>query len=81
MTVGELMMARLGGRAEYADRVRFGSIILIVRDIDEHNHISSIGISMEPVEPGGKLPIFLNFRISGSDQGAVERGQSGAMSA
>jgi cell volume regulation protein A len=62
MTVGELMMARLGGRAEYADRVRFGSIILIVRDIDEHNHISSIGISMESVEPGGKLPIFLNFR-------------------
>jgi cell volume regulation protein A len=62
MTVGELMLSRLGGRADYADRVRLGPIILIVRDIDETNHISSIGISMEAVEPRHTLPIFLNIR-------------------
>lgn len=62
MTVGELMLSRLGGRADYADRVRLGPIILIVRDIDETNHISSIGISMEAVEPRQTLPIFLNIR-------------------
>jgi cell volume regulation protein A len=61
MTIGELMLGRLGGRVEYADRVRFGSIILIVRDIDEHNHISSVGISMEAVEPPKTLPLFINL--------------------
>jgi cell volume regulation protein A len=62
MTVGELIAHRLGGRAEYADRIRFGSIILIVRDMDEQEHIRSIGISLEPVEPATKLPIFINMR-------------------
>ncbi|MDB5522891.1 MAG: potassium transporter [Rhizobium sp.] len=61
-TVGELMLGRLGGKVDYADRVRFGSIILIVRDIDEHNHISSVGISMEAVEPPHTLPVFINLR-------------------
>ena len=37
-------------------------IILIVRDIDETNHISAIGISMEAVEPRQTLPVFLNIR-------------------
>ena len=61
MTVGEMMLSRLGGKADYADRVRLGPIILIVRDIDETNHVSSIGISMEAVEPQRTLPVFLNF--------------------
>ncbi|MGN7293945.1 potassium/proton antiporter [Rhizobium sp. SAFR-030] len=62
MTVGDLMTYRLGGRADYADRVRLGSIILIVRDLDEHEHILSVGISLEPVEPATRLPIFINMR-------------------
>ncbi len=62
LTVGELMLSRLGGRADYADRVRLGPIILIVRDIDETNHISSIGISMEAVEPRQTPPVFLNIQ-------------------
>ncbi|UVC07629.1 potassium/proton antiporter [Rhizobium sp. TH2] len=61
MTVGEMMLSRLGGKADYADRVRLGPIILIVRDIDETNHVSSIGISMEAVEPRHTLPVFLNL--------------------
>ncbi|MDB5551637.1 MAG: cvrA [Rhizobium sp.] len=61
MSVGEMMLSRLGGKADYADRVRLGPIILIVRDIDETNHVSSIGISMEAVEPQHTLPVFLNL--------------------
>jgi cell volume regulation protein A len=62
MTIGEMVTHRLGGRAEYADRVRLGSIVLIVRDLDEHNNILSIGVSLEPVEPATKLPLFINMR-------------------
>lgn len=62
MTVSELILHRLNGHAEYADRVRLGSIILIVRDLDEQNHISGVGISLEPVEPATGLPIFINMR-------------------
>ncbi|SIQ16370.1 potassium/proton antiporter, CPA1 family [Rhizobium sp. RU35A] len=62
MTIGDLMAYRLGGHAEYADRVRLGSIILIVRDIDEHGHIETVGISLEAVEPATRLPIFINMR-------------------
>jgi cell volume regulation protein A len=62
LTVGELMLSRLGGKVDYADRVRFGSIIMIVRDIDEHDRISSVGISMEAVEPAKTIPLFINLR-------------------
>ncbi|HEX2148149.1 MAG TPA: potassium/proton antiporter, partial [Pseudorhizobium sp.] len=61
MTIADLLTYRLGGRAEYADRVRFGSVILIVRDLDESNQISSVGISFEPVEPATKLPLFIDM--------------------
>lgn len=44
LTIAELMRQRLGGKADYADRVRLGSIILIVRDLDEHDHITSVGM-------------------------------------
>ncbi|MFB9952811.1 potassium/proton antiporter [Rhizobium puerariae] len=62
MTIGDLMTSRLGGKADYADRIRFGSIVLIVRELDEHEHVRSIGISLEPVEPATNLPIFINMR-------------------
>ena len=61
-TVAELITQRVGGRPDYADRVRLGTIVLIVRDIDEHGHIASVGVSMEPVEPATPWPIFLNIR-------------------
>lgn len=60
-SVADMITQRLGGRADYADRVRLGSIVLIVRDIDEHGHISSVGVSLEPVEPATELPIFRNI--------------------
>lgn len=62
LTIGELMRQRLGGKADYADRVRLGSIILIVRDLDEHDHITSVGMSLEAVEPAITLPIFINLK-------------------
>ncbi|TWF55036.1 potassium/proton antiporter [Neorhizobium alkalisoli] len=62
LTVGELMNGRLGGHADYADRMRFGSVVLIVREMDENGHIKSIGVSLEPVEPATNLPIFINMR-------------------
>jgi cell volume regulation protein A len=61
LTIGEFMQARLGGKVDYADRVRLGSIILIVRDIDDNNHIASVGVSMEAVEPPKTLPVFINL--------------------
>jgi cell volume regulation protein A len=62
LTIAELMKQRLGGKADYADRVRLGSIILIVRDLDDQDHISSVGMSLEAVEPAITLPIFINMR-------------------
>jgi cell volume regulation protein A len=62
MTIADLMTHRLGGRAEYADRVRIGEVVLIVRDLDEHNAIAAVGLSLEPVEPAIKLPVFINMR-------------------
>jgi cell volume regulation protein A len=62
MTVGELISYRLNGHADYADRMRFGSIVLIVRETDEQGHIRNVGISLEPVEPATNLPIFINMR-------------------
>ncbi|HEY0122111.1 MAG TPA: potassium/proton antiporter [Rhizobium sp.] len=61
LTIAELMRQRLGGKADYADRVRLGVIILIVRDLDENNHIQSVGMSLEALEPATALPIFANL--------------------
>lgn len=61
-TVAELITQRLGGQADYADRVRLGTIVLIIRDIDETGHVASVGVSLEPVAPATNLPIFFNIR-------------------
>ncbi|TGU13875.1 potassium/proton antiporter, partial [bacterium M00.F.Ca.ET.156.01.1.1] len=60
MSIAELIETRLAGRADYADRVRLGSIVLIVRTLDEHEAIAGVGISLEPVEPATTLPIFIS---------------------
>jgi len=61
LTIADLMKQRLGGKADYADRVRLGSLILIVRDLDETDHIRSVGMSLEAVEPSMNFPIFINL--------------------
>jgi cell volume regulation protein A len=60
-TIAELMKDRLGGRAEYADRVSFGPVELIVRDVNEEGGIVSVGISLAPEQPKGQIPLFLNL--------------------
>ena len=61
-TIAEMIEHRIGGRAEYGDRVRIGNVILIVRDTDDNGRISSVGVSLEAVAPATRVPIFLNLR-------------------
>ena len=61
-TIAELMEQRLGGKPDYADRVKIGRIVLIVRKTDEHGLIKKVGISLEPVAPATRVPLFLNLR-------------------
>ena len=60
LTVGDLVMERLGGHAEYADRVPLGSIELIVRDVDDKGRITGLGLSLEPTAPVARVPVFLS---------------------
>lgn len=60
LTVGALVTARLGGHAEYADRVLLGPIELIVRDVDEKGRVTALGLSFEPTAPVARVPVFLS---------------------
>lgn len=60
LTIGGLIQARLGGRAEYADRVPLGPIELIVRDVDEDGKIAAVGLSFEPTAVAPRIPVFLS---------------------
>jgi cell volume regulation protein A len=59
-SVAELVIERLGGHAEYADRVPIGPIELIVRDVDDKGKITGIGLSFEPTAPVARVPVFLS---------------------
>ncbi len=59
MAISALMVSKLGGHAEYADRVSLGPIELIVRDVDEKGRIVSIGVALEPAPPQPAIPAFL----------------------
>ncbi|HHZ10596.1 MAG TPA: potassium/proton antiporter [Rhizobiales bacterium] len=62
MTIADVMVSRLGGRAEYADRVAMGPVELIVRDTDDKGRIVSVGISLEPELQHPQVPLFLTGR-------------------
>jgi cell volume regulation protein A len=62
MTIAELMTARLGGRAEYADRVAVGPVELIVRDVDDNGGIVSVGVLLDPEASQPQIPMFLSAR-------------------
>ncbi|MBL8582373.1 MAG: potassium/proton antiporter [Rhizobiaceae bacterium] len=59
-TIATLMASRLGGRAEYADRVTLGPVELIVRDVDAAGKIMAVGLSFEPTQPKTSVPVFLS---------------------
>ncbi len=58
MTISALMVSKLSGRVEYADRVSLGPIDLIVRDVDEKGRIVSVGVALEPAPPQRAIPAF-----------------------
>lgn len=60
LTIGQLLRQRLGGHAEYADRLPLGTIELIVRDVDEDGKITSVGLSLEPAPAVTNIPAFLS---------------------
>jgi len=60
LTIGALVEKRLGGRAEYADRVTLGPIELIVRDVDDDGKVNGLGLSFEPVATSPRIPVFLS---------------------
>jgi cell volume regulation protein A len=60
LTISQLMQQRLGGHAEYADRMTLGTIELIVRDVDEQGRITSVGLSLEPAPAIANIPAFLS---------------------
>lgn len=60
LSIGELMRERLGGRAEYGDRIGLGPIELIVRDVDDKGEISAVGLSLEPPAAQARVPVFLS---------------------
>ena len=60
LTIGALVEKRLGGRAEYADRVTLGPIELIVRDVDDDGKVTGLGLSFEPVATTPRIPVFLS---------------------
>jgi cell volume regulation protein A len=62
MTIGQLMISRLGGRAEYADRVPAGPVDLIVRDIDDRGNVLAAGVSLEPELAQANVPLFVTGR-------------------
>lgn len=62
LSIAELMTNRLGGRAEYADRVSVGPVELIVRDVADNGRIASVGVSLEPEAARPHIPLFLNLR-------------------
>ena len=63
LSISQMMIARLGGRAEYGDRVTVRPVELIVREVGVDGNVVSAGLSLEPEGgPGGQIPLFLNLR-------------------
>jgi len=78
LTIGQLMQQRLGGHAEYADRMTLGTIELIVRDVDEQGRIASVGLSLEPAPAIASIPAFLSpVELIDRIRGFLKRARAG----
>lgn len=60
LSIADFIRKRLGGRAEFGDRVPLGNIELIVRDVDEEGQIVGIGLSLDPPPPSAEVPAFIS---------------------
>ena len=61
LTIAELMRGRLGGQADYADRVVIGPVELIVRDVGDDGAVIAAGLSLEPDANRPSIPVFLSL--------------------
>ena len=60
--IERFMIERLGGRAEVGDRVAYGPIELIVREVDENGAITDAGVALDrSAAPRAQVPLFLNI--------------------
>ncbi|MEC5322143.1 potassium/proton antiporter [Aurantimonas sp. A3-2-R12] len=63
LSISDMMIRRLGGRAEYGDRVAVPPIELIVRQTGVDGAVVDAGLSLEPESRrGGGIPLFLNLK-------------------
>ncbi len=61
LSVREFLARELGDDIEPTDRVGYGDIDLVVRDIDEDHGITAVGLAVEHVEPDEPaLPFFFS---------------------
>lgn len=61
LSIADFVRKRLGGRAEYGDRLALGEIELIVRDVDEDGRITGIGMSVDPPARPARVPVYLSI--------------------
>ncbi|WP_206455582.1 potassium/proton antiporter [Aurantimonas marina] len=62
VSISDMMIGRLGGRAEYGDRVTVRPIELIVRETGTDGIVVDAGLSLEPKgDRSGQFPLFLNL--------------------
>ena len=61
MAISDLIIARLGGRAEYGDRVPLHPVELIVRECAPDGRVAEAGLSVLPSSGrGGRIPVVFN---------------------
>lgn len=62
LSIDALLTRRLGGRAEFGDRVVLKNVEIIVRDVDDQGRITSAGLSLDPEGNRPNIPVFLSAR-------------------
>jgi potassium/hydrogen antiporter len=62
LSIDALLTKRLGGKAEFGDRVVLKNVEIIVRDVDDQGRITSAGLSLDPEASRPNIPVFLSAR-------------------
>ncbi|WP_404862795.1 potassium/proton antiporter [Georhizobium sp. MAB10] len=62
LSIDALLTKRLGGKAEFGDRVVLKNVEIIVRDVDDQGRITSTGLSLDPEASRPNIPVFLSAR-------------------
>lgn len=60
LNIADFVRKRLGGRAEFGDRVPLRDIELIVREVDEEGRITGIGLSVDPPAQPAQVPVYIS---------------------